>query len=97
MNIKTIVYVIGSIGALLFMCNYLPDVIKAINQGAGFVYLSGHGSPITWSTHPLDTEEEDDWIDGLYSSEMRRLTNCNKLPIVLVSGCHNSQFDVKSN
>jgi hypothetical protein len=68
------------------------DVIKEISQGAGFLFFDGHGSPIVWSTHPQG--DPDTWIDGLYTFEMRRLRNKNKLPVCIVGGCHNSQFDV---
>jgi hypothetical protein len=67
-------------------------VITTISQGAGFLYLSGHGTPIVWSTHP--TGDGETWIDGLYTIEMNLLRNKNKLPICVVGGCHNSQFDV---
>jgi len=70
------------------------DIIHAINQGAGFVHLSGHGSALDWGTHPANTTEENDWIDGLMNPEMKSLTNSEKLPIVLVGGCHSNQFDV---
>jgi len=67
------------------------DVIRAISQGAGFMHFAGHGTPIVWSTHPVHSE---DWLDGLYNSAMYRLRNRNKLPVIVVGGCHNSQFDV---
>jgi hypothetical protein len=67
------------------------DVIREISHGGGFVHFSGHGSPIVWSTHPPHNET---WIDGLLTTGMYRLKNRYKLPIVVVGGCHNSQFDV---
>ncbi|MDH7507300.1 MAG: C25 family cysteine peptidase, partial [Candidatus Thermoplasmatota archaeon] len=67
------------------------DVIETVRKGAGFLYLSGHGSPIVWSTHPYENES---WIDGLWNDEMNDLKNRGKLPICVVGGCHNSQFDV---
>ena len=48
-------------------------VIQAINKGAGFLYLSGHGTPAVWSTHPVGDDET--WIDGLYTFEMNLLRN----------------------
>ena len=68
------------------------DVINAINQGAGFIFFAGHGSPIDWGTHPPNNDTV--WVDGLINFEMKKLKNDNKLPIVIVGGCHNSQFDV---
>jgi len=67
------------------------DLIKALNKGAGFLYLSGHGNPNVWSTHPPNN---DLWIDALYNPGMALLRNRNKLPVCVVGGCHSSQFDV---
>jgi len=71
--------------------NTSKDVINAVGKGAGFLYFAGHGSPIVWSTHPQDNES---WIDGLWNDEMNNIRNREKLPICVVGGCHNSQFDV---
>ncbi len=67
------------------------DVIQSLNQGCGFVYFNGHGNPQTWGNHPPNDEE---FITGLTTKSMVRLQNGNKLPICIVGGCHNSQFDV---
>lgn len=68
------------------------DVIEAITDGAGFLYFSGHGSPGVWSTHPYQDDKE--WIDALATFQMTKLRNNDKLPICVVGGCHNSEFDV---
>lgn len=70
------------------------DIIQAINSGAGFVHFSGHGSPLDWATHPTDTNDSNEWVNGLITMEMRLLNNSDKLPIVIVGACHSSQFDV---
>jgi len=67
------------------------DVIKAVSNGSGFMYFSGHGSPIIWSTHEANNET---WIDGLFRDDIEFLENKEKLPICIVGGCHNSEFDV---
>ena len=67
------------------------DVIKTISKGCGFLYFVGHGNPMTWGNHPPDNES---FITGLSVNHMPRLFNGNKLPICVVSGCHNCQFDV---
>ncbi len=67
------------------------DVINAITPGCGFLYFVGHGNPRTWGNHPPDDEE---FIDGLRLKHMPRLRNKDMLPVCVVSGCHNSQFDV---
>ena len=67
-------------------------VNKAMNQGAGFAYFCGHGSPASWSTHfPPDGTE---WTTGYNINDMIFLRNKDKLPITIVGGCHNGQFDV---
>lgn len=68
------------------------DVIRAINRGCGFVYFEGHGSPMSWATHPPNDNKT--WIKGLTIYNMWRLINGYKLPVCVVSGCHNSQIDV---
>lgn len=67
------------------------DVIQAITKGCGFVYFNGHGNPQTWGNHPPNDEE---FITGLTTKTMPLLRNGAKLPVCVVGGCHNSQFDV---
>ncbi|RKX93476.1 MAG: hypothetical protein DRP84_08405 [Spirochaetes bacterium] len=67
------------------------DIVRAINRGCGFLYLSGHGTPIWWATHPPENEE---YIFGLIRFHMFFLQNGNKLPICIVGGCHNSMFNI---
>ncbi|MCX6667767.1 MAG: C25 family cysteine peptidase [Euryarchaeota archaeon] len=67
------------------------DVIREINRGAGFIHFSGHGTPMVLSTYIPHNET---WIDCLYTFNMYRLKNRYKLPIVVVGGCHSSQFNV---
>ena len=69
----------------------LKNIIKFISNGCGFVYFSGHGSAISWSTHlPNSTA----WTDSLITYNMISLKNYKKLPICVIGGCHNLQFDV---
>jgi hypothetical protein len=67
------------------------DVIRAINKGCGFLYFDGHANPFRWSTHPPNDEK---WVEGLNVLSMSRLWNREMLPICVVGGCHNLQFDV---
>lgn len=67
------------------------DVINAINKGAGFLYFDGHGSPMSWATHPPNSTE---WVDGLTVWQMKYLKNDGMYPICIVGGCHNSQFNI---
>jgi hypothetical protein len=67
------------------------DVINAINEGCGFLFLDGHGNPTKWSTHPPKNESV--WITGLAINNMSHLSNGAKLPICVSGSCHNGQFN----
>jgi hypothetical protein len=64
---------------------------EILSQGQGFVYFTGHGSPVTWGTHPHDNLST--WIH-FNLRNINNLTNGEKLPVLVVGGCHNSQFNV---
>ncbi|MEM2935072.1 MAG: C25 family cysteine peptidase [Candidatus Thermoplasmatota archaeon] len=68
------------------------NIINAMNEGAGFAYFCGHGNPMSWSTHEPENFEE--WEEGLQIFDMPFLRNDYKLPVVVIGGCHNSQFNV---
>jgi len=70
----------------------VDDVVNAISEGCGFLFFDGHGNPSTWSTHPPD--DEDTWITGLNNYDMTKLDNDEMLPVAVVGGCHNGQFNV---
>ena len=66
------------------------DVIDAINTGCGFLFFEGHGNPMVWATNgPNNTS-----VSGLSTRGMKKLANNDMVPICVVGGCHNSQFDV---
>ncbi len=68
-----------------------PDsVLQEISKGCGFVHFSGHGNPMVWSNHPPQNES---WVDGPNAFQMKKLSNGEKLPVVIVGGCHNAQFN----
>lgn len=67
------------------------DVRNAMKNGCGFLYFVGHGSPKTWGNHPPDSEE---FVRGLTVQNVHRIRNRNMLPVCLLSGCHDLQFDV---
>lgn len=67
------------------------DIISAVNEGCGFLFFDGHANPGSWSTHKPNSSE---WVDGLSLQTMSQLRNGNKLPVCIVGGCHNLQFDV---
>ncbi len=68
------------------------DVIRAINKGCGFLYFEGHANAYHWSTHPPNDPKN--WTDGLSTTNMHDLHNGRMLPICVVGGCHNNEFDV---
>ncbi len=69
------------------------NIIKAINQGAGFIYFSGHGSKRVWQTNYPNGS----WTGRFTPLSMLFLFNKNKQPVCIVEGCHNSEFTIKSN
>jgi len=66
---------------------------KAINEGCGFVYFSGHGSRTIWATHPHNNHNI--WLPpGNYRSfDVGILDNKEELPIVILDACYVGQFD----
>ena len=69
------------------------DTVKAINGGCGFIFLSGHGNPASWSTHPPN--DDTIWINGMKLRYIQFLFNKNQLPVCITgSGCFNNMFNV---
>lgn len=69
------------------------DVVFAINKGCGFLWMSGHGNPKSWATHPPD--DNDTWIHGLRLRNLPFLHNRQKLPVCITgSGCFNNMFNI---
>lgn len=68
------------------------DIIDVFNQGAGYVNMEGHGNPLSWATHPIP--EGAPFTGGLSITDFPQLKNQEKLPIVVVGGCHNALFNV---
>ena len=70
------------------------DIIQAINDGCGFLYIAGHGNPYLYNTHWFDDYSWDDTPGGINIYDMLRLRNGKKLPICMIGACHNSEFNV---
>ncbi len=69
------------------------NIIREMNAGAGHLLFDGHGNPASWSTHwPFD--QGGGWADGIESYWFVLFRNGGKLPVTVVGGCHNSQFNV---
>ena len=67
-------------------------ILDETNKGAGFLYFVGHGSPKSWATHMHG--DFSSWVGTLENKNMPTLSNIGKYPILIVGGCHNSEFDV---
>ncbi len=80
------------------------DAIDAISEGSGFLIFAGHGNPNVWANHNpgIPGGRANSSIYGLKVINhnekpllpMYQLKNGNKLPVCIVGGCHNSQFNV---
>ncbi len=67
-------------------------IYSEISKGCGFLYFCGHGSPQMWATHTNDDNKT--WVGKYKNTDVLRLTNRNMYPILMVGGCHNSEYDV---
>lgn len=86
------------------------EIIDGLSEGCGFAFFSGHGSPNVWTDHypGIPGGRGPGSIPSFRVSgikiypkfitfpifPMKKLKNTNKLPVVIVGGCHNSQFNV---
>jgi len=70
-------------------------VNEKFNMGASFSYFCGHGSAVSWNTHfPNPPDDASDWATGYRVQDMIPLRNKEKLPVMVVGGCHNGEFDL---
>jgi hypothetical protein len=84
--------------------NEQQDVIDTFSEGAGFIHFSGHASPRTWGDqYPgIPGGRSHASVNGLTAFNpfgrpmfpISKITNQEKLPIVVACGCHNGQFNV---
>ncbi len=81
------------------------DVIDALSEGSGFVFFSGHGSPRVWADHypGVPGNRGHGSVTGLLTNDpfggppflpVERILNIDKPFVLVVGGCHNSQFNV---
>jgi len=75
------------------------DVVQAINNGAGFIHMAGHANPHTLVTHmpedPASRVEILTIYNIFYPLKFNpNIKNKEKLPVILIGGCHNSQYNV---
>jgi hypothetical protein len=86
------------------------SIINAWDEGAGFIFCSGHGSPNTWgdqypgipgnrkygSVGSLSVTNLKPWAPFVTTPvfPIDTINNGQKLPIAVIGGCHNSEFNV---
>jgi len=68
------------------------NITKLISNGAGFVLFEGHGNPLVWNTHWFDSNNS--WCGGLLVSKFTSILNGDKLPVVIVGGCHDGLYNI---
>jgi hypothetical protein len=70
------------------------DIIKSMSQGAGFVDFEGHGNPYSWNTIWFDGVYPKNWSGGMNLFLFPFVQNKDRLPVVIVGGCHNALYNV---
>lgn len=70
------------------------NIVREISSGSGFLLFEGHGHPGSWNTHWPGEFNWEDTPGGISCYTFSKLDNGEKLPIVVVGGCHNSQFNI---
>ena len=71
------------------------NIIREISAGAGHILFDGHASPASWTTHwPGEFSGPESWTGGIKIYKFPQFKNGDKLPVVVVGGCHNSQFNL---
>ncbi len=72
------------------------NIINAVYDGVDFIDFSGHGSYLSYATHPPNDESR--WIpegsqwNGFTFVEFLALFNINKLPVVFFNACSCNKF-----
>jgi hypothetical protein len=69
-------------------------ILRALNDGCGFVYFAGHGSTALYRTYWYHDWNHENATQPFNIYDMLRLRNGDKLPICMVGACHNSEFNV---
>ena len=79
--------------------NYKPllnmYVTQAIDEGAGFLYFAGHGNPTAYATYktPALTLIRERPILHFTTTQVAKLKNNEKLPLVILDACSCGKFD----
>ncbi len=91
----------------IYSSNLFPDknnkpllnfyIRRAINDGAGFVYFSGHGNPSTYATYKFPALfRKRPILRGFSDIDVIALRNRDKLPIVVLDACSCGKLDDSS-
>lgn len=75
---------------------YAINIDSALENGTGFLYFSGHGTHENWVTHPFNDFETWWPLTGYFYFRVDLLKNDEKLPVIIIGGCSNSQFTGKN-
>ena len=70
------------------------DIINAVENGCGYVTFDGHGNPALWGNFLPDAPTEAEFVYGFTIFDIKDYNNGDKLPFMVIDGCHNAQFDV---
>ena len=70
------------------------DIITTVSDGCGFLFLSGLGDPSGWTTHWPGVFNWDDYPEHTRVYHLLKLSNKHKLPICIIGGNKQSQFNV---
>jgi hypothetical protein len=77
------------------------DVDDAINRGAGFIHMAGHANPASLVTFPPFDRNKEQKITIMAMYDIYNFPNINpqlnngeKQPVIVIGGCHNSQYNV---
>jgi hypothetical protein len=82
------------------------NIAKGFKSGVDFVDISGHGSYLSWATHPPDDETV--WIPPetlispytgflYFEYDLYNINNGKKLPVVVFTACSNNKYTKSSN
>ncbi len=72
-----------------------PSAIqREITNGAGHLLFEGHGHPGSWNTHWPGEFNWEDTPGGIDITHFSGMKNDVKLPVCVIGGCHNGQFNV---
>jgi hypothetical protein len=70
-------------------------ITQAIDEGAGFLYFAGHGNPTAYATYktPAWTLIRERPILHFTTTQVAKLKNNEKLPVVILDACSCGKFD----